>query len=646
MILVLSVFATTSSAEPVPVNSSDTLYSDTVRPTVDSAAIRFFKKRSPATDSTRPHAPLFSAQDSIVKYYLTPEKSLRRFADWSWHRDMGDFLRATPSVVLFGRQVTPSRKQAYPFGLDGNRMSFQMDNFAITPLEPNPEPDGGLAIGDLPLAPIGDVWFLAGPMAQLLGAKGSLSSLYARPWRFADSLYHTSIHAQKGAYGYSDVRGTFAKRYSDGRDITAALGYRDADGEFSGLSDESYNYFGDVIWPASDKINIHGTGYLYSKQSFDQLWPVATTQTEFRRTRFDRKLRIGVDLAADSGESTSSLYYIHERDGSYLDNGIKSRLNLTANGFSAEHRRMLGRDMLACSVDALYTLYGNGRGEKTQFASDGDIRFAQIRSGWKKSATAGFSQVKGFSLLPRASLLVTNNDSPARVSAGVSFSEQAPNLSDLYLPQNSGTLYTSAADYSEFGSSGLKKEQQLIASAAVETGSRFTFGASASVGKIWDGITWLSEAVLSGDTSASFHPSNENITFATADVALTARLADIIRWRGGAAWHRIRSNDRDSIPYAPKYNAFTGGELHINWSKTGTHLYAYGELMWTGDYYGYFGRSLGNDLTTNTKLTLEMKDFHLFFVFQNVLLREIEQREFYPTRSRVFYYGLTWWFED
>ena len=645
MILALSVF-TNASAEPVPAIFSDSVYSDTARPTVDSAAIRFFKKRSPTADSTRPHPPLFSAQDSIVKYYLTPEKSLRRFADWSYHRDMGDFLRATPSVVLFGRQVTPSRKQAYPFGLEGNRMTFQMDDFSITPLEPNPEPDGGIAMGDIPLAPIGDVWFLSGPMAQLLGAKGSLSSLYARPWRFADSLYHTSIHSQKGAYGYSDVRGTFAKRYSDGRDITAALGYRDADGEFSGLSDESYNYYGDVIWPTSDRINIHGTGYLHSKQSFDQLWPVATTQTPFRRTRFDRKLRIGVDRAGDSGKSSSSLYYIHERDGSYLDNSLKSRLNLTANGVSAEHRRMLGSDLLTCSVDALYTLYDNGRGEKTRFASDVDFRYAQIRSGWKKSATAGFSHVKGFGLLPRASLLVTNNDSPARISAGVSFSEQAPALSDINLPPNGGALYVSAADYSESGFKDIKKERQLIASASVETGSRYTLGVNASVGKIWNGIAWISEAVFGGDTSASFHPSNFNTTFATIDVAVSARLANIIRWRGGAAWHHIESAGRDSLPYAPKYNAFTGGELHINWRKTGTHLYAYGEVMWTGDYYGYFGRSLGNDLTTNTKLTLEMKDFRFFFVFQNSLLKEIEQREFYPTRSRVFYYGLTWWFED
>jgi hypothetical protein len=646
MILTVCFCATIVGAEPVPVISADSLQADTTGPIVDSSAIRYFKQGQSRVDSAVRRAPRLSVEDSIVKYYLEPEQSLRRFADWSWHRDMGDFLRATSSVVLFGRQLTPSRKQSYPFGLDGNRMAFQLDDFAITPLEPNPEPDGGLAMSDLPIAPVGDIWFLSGSMAQLVGAKGSLTSLYARPWRFADSAYHTSIHAQKGTYGYSDVRGAFAKHYSDGRDITAALGYRDADGEYTGLSDDDYNYYSDVIWPASSKIDIHGTGYLYSKRSVEQLWAAATSATTFRRTRFDRKLRIGVDLAGEGGNSASSLYYIHERDGSYIDNTITSRLNMTANGLSAKHQRMIGSDLLTVTMDALYTLYDIGRGERTRFAADADIRYVQIRTGLKTAATAGFSHVRGFGVLTRASALVTNLSGPVRISGGVSYSEQAPTLSDLYLPANSGSLYISAGDYSEIGSAELKKERQLIASASIEKGTRLSFGANAVAGKIWDGVTWVAESEFVADTSGSFHPTNVSTSFATVDLFVSARLANFFQWRGGAAWHAIESKDRDSIPYTPKYNAFTGGELHLNWSKTGTHLFAYGELMWTGQYYGYFGRVLGEDLAANTKLTLEMKDFHLFFVFQNTLLQSIEQREFYPSETRAFYYGLTWWFED
>jgi hypothetical protein len=646
IILALLLCTANTLAQQVPAIPADSLSADTARPAADSSAYRYLDERIFTPKASTPRTPRLSAQDSTVKYYLSPEKSLRRFADWSWHRDIGDFLRATPSVVLFGRQLTPSRKQAYPFGLDGNRMTFQLDDFSIAPLEPNPEPDGGMAMTDLPLAPVGDIWFLTGPMAQLFGAKGSLTSLYARPWRFSDSAYHTSIHAQKGIYGYSDVRGAFAKHYTDGRDIAAALGYRDADGEFASLSDDAYNYYSDVVWPASSKLDIHGTGYLHSKRSVEQLWPVVTSQAFFRRTRFDRRLRIGVDLAGDSGKSVSSLYYIHERDGSYLDNNIKSRLNLTVNGASAAHERMVGSGLLTTSMDALYTTYDNGGEERTRFAVDTDIQYAQITSGWKKAGTIGLSHVRGFGLLPRASALLTNLDAPLRLSTGVAYIEQVPALSDLYLPPTTGSLYISTGDYAETGSVSLKKERQLIASASIETGSRFTLGVNIAAGKIYDGVTWLAETEFVGDTSGSFHPANLTTAFATVDASVSARIANFLRWRGGAAWHNIKSKERDSTPYAPEYNAFTGGELHWNWTQTGTHLYAYGELMWTGPYHGYFGKILGEDLAANTKLTLEMKDFHLFFVFQNVFYKYIEQREFYPTQTRSFYYGLTWWFED
>ena len=83
-------------------------------------------------------------------------------------------------------------------------------------------------------------------------------------------------------------------------------------------------------------------------------------------------------------------------------------------------------------------------------------------------------------------------------------------------------------------------------------------------------------------------------------------------------------------------------ELHVYWSQRLIHFFAYGEVVYTGEYDGYDRTGLGNDPVLNLKLSFEMGSFRFHYVFQNMISRVYEQREYFQRLGRYNYWGFVW----
>ena len=102
----------------------------------------------------------------------------------------------------------------------------------------------------------------------------------------------------------------------------------------------------------------------------------------------------------------------------------------------------------------------------------------------------------------------------------------------------------------------------------------------------------------------------------------------------------------DKKPYLPDYQLFSGLELHVYWRQRLLHLYAYGEIVYSGGYDGYVQTGLGNDPVANVKISFRIKKFRMHYVVQNALNREYTSRDYITFPGRYNYYGITWNFGD
>ena len=234
------------------------------------------------------------------------------------------------------------------------------------------------------------------------------------------------------------------------------------------------------------------------------------------------------------------------------------------------------------------------------------------------------------------------------IQMSIGYAQREPSQNHLYLPFQQKTLYgTNNLEYSESGNPNLKKESQIIGGLTVEPGTADNnISFIITGGKISDAIEWSSNKSSGAVSIRHFSSVNDDISFVTASARPSLRISDFLQFSAGAAWHKYEYDSLGERPYQPEYNFFTGLELHHYWKDRLVHLYAYGELVYTGPYAGYDKQGLGKELVANAKLSLGLKDFRFHFVFQNTFDNVYEARESMTIPGRFFYYGLTWNFFD
>lgn len=620
----------------------DSLLSDTLTP-AQKAQLRFeqrFQQRQQELAEERPPAP-FAFSDSLFKYFASPRLNLRKTLDRANQHDAGDYFRPNPGYFLIDWQESPMRKTVQPYGLSGDRLAVVQGGVRRHPFEHVPEPDGLIDMNDIPTAMDGEIYLMPGAAGMLFGSDRAVAALVTRPEQFADHDAHSAFLVDKGAYGYSNARARFSRSFTDGRTIDFSLGYRNADGPgFFGGDDDAYHYTADFRLPIRDRLSARATGMLYDREGSLRIDGV-----RFDRDRFDRSLRAGLEFVSERRTTLTSVMYRHERGSDDLVRNYFAKLNYTMNGASLQRDWLTGNVMVRSAVHFDRREFDYGTGNQTRTELGGDVALATRGDGLRYGLRAGADWSEAFRLAPFASATAFYDSDRWLVMLTAGYLERAPSLLELYLPYRTGSLYAiTLPTYADRGNASLKKEKQATGSVTVEAG-----GALAACrfevtgGRIFDGIDWRnSYENINGTAVRLFEPRNGDLDFVTVTVQPQVRITDFLRLLAGGSYHYTAYDAWARPAYAPEYQAFVGGELHVFWPQRLLDFYAYGELSYIGPYEGLDGEPLGKNPVANTKLAVQMGRFRFHFAFNNVFSRVYEQREGSFFVGRYTSYGFVW----
>ncbi|MDH3889972.1 MAG: TonB-dependent receptor [candidate division Zixibacteria bacterium] len=626
---------------------------DSIEPTVDSltdsSAVASFNERYEEYKKRHvERTPSFSFFDTVVAYFASERSNVHEARSRASFHDVGDYFRSDPSYFTLDHQETPMRKTVQPFGLAGDRLNLVVNRQATHPFEHVIEPDGLIDLNDLPSSFDHDIYLLPGPVGRLLGGRQMVATLVTLPEEPSGDNPVTSISADKGDYVFSWVRGRYSRRFSRGRSMNLALGYRKADGPVSGRADDSYHYIGDMFFPIGGRHGIKAQGRLYSRDGWQDVRSDIGGQA-IPRDRFDRHATVSVERSLNEGSGRWLLGYKHLRQGSFSEGAYLSRYNQTGNGGFMAREWLSGRTAFNLRLDGDYLEYENYQDLWSKTWADFTFDMIRLGDGVRYGLSIGGRYDDDFSFLPNAAAVIHKDASGWFVSLSVGYAEREPSLSELFLPEQQAAVYNeSTRDYANVGNRELEPEKQLIGNIRAEYGSvQNAVGLDVTGGMIENGIDW--QQIQDADSIGSFtrfSPINGDVEFVSATVHQRLKYRDLATLTSGGSYHYVDYAEFEDRAYLPEYQAFAGMELHHYLQKQRIHLFAYGEVIYVGPYHGYVVQNLGEELIVNAKFSVGLTNFRFHLVFQNMLNQAYLQRDHMTFRGSFFYYGLVWNFDD
>jgi len=582
--------------------------------------------------------------DSLAAYYLASRWNLRDEIDESFYHDAGDYFKFDPSHFVVEPQATPLRKTVQPYGLMGDRLAFLVGGRSLDPFEHIVEPDGMTDLNDLPTALDHTVAILPGPTGLLFGADHSVATLLTLPKRMDSTNPYSTFLVDKGALAYSHARGRYLKDFADGRHIDMSIGYRKADGlHYNASGDDAYHYTGDFRYWLGKDWEAEAGGTLYNRHGEYVVRPEAGGE-ELKRSRFDRYGQVGISRYNDARNRRYTMVYRYLRQGSAMDGSYRTNLDQTGHGVSLAREWAGATTVFRAELTGDYLQYDSWHEKHSRLSAAASLSLARLSRPWGYALTLWQTHVEDYSLRPGAAAMLRRDAEKSWLMVSLGYSERAPSLNELFLPRQVVSLYGQPADYVDSGYSGLVPEKALQGVLEFSYGPvDRSVGVSVVGGKIWDGIDWLPEKAGS---QTAFAPANGDLEWATATAGGRLRIADFLRFNGGASYHLVDYQNVDKRPYTPEYQAFSGLELHLFWKQKLIDFYAYGELSYVAPYDGYVQSGLGDVVVTSVKLSFRMGSFRFHWILQNSLARAYFPRDYWQNYGYAAYYGFTWDFFD
>ncbi len=624
--------------------------SDTLRPVPDSAS---YKQENPE-DTTAieivPHIRAFDFDSSLSALLLNPRWDLGSELARSYFHDAGDILKFNPSNQVIFYQNSPVRTTVAPFALPGNRMNAIFDFYQLNPLGHVLEPDGRLDFNDIPTAQVQKLYNVEGPLGLALGGSNATSSLVMFPYEPDSNRIESRLVVDKGIYGYAYTKAVLANRDENGRVMRVAFGYRKANGLFTHRNDDAYHQYYELDQPLFTRLELKASVRLYHRQGAFSPRP-DSSNFFLNRERLDRDINAGLYYNHDEN-AQSSVSFRHQRSESRLsliselyernidafNNGVTSEHYQKVGRFSARARGEIGQERFYERDNGNYAERMNGYGDLLLLTGDSS----------KSLTFYGRGEVtKNFGPSPTGEITLVINSRTSSFSASAGYTTKFPRLYDLNLSVRTDPIYSNTgSDYFESGNPDIVAEKQMIGNVNIAVGQAGSdLSLAVTGGKIKDAIDWIKFDTV-GYASGGYRPANHNIDFVSTTLKQRITLGENFYWSGGGSYHYVKYSDNANPPYTPEYQTFTNLEVYYYVFPLDLHLYAYGELLYTGPYTGINGQKFGKAPVFNVKLSFRIKKFRFYYLFQNMLNREYEAREDYPLVGRNNYYGITWEFLD
>lgn len=588
--------------------------------------------------------PQFVWFDSFTVAMLSERLNYMPDIRRSFYRNAGDFFKSNPSYFTIDYQNTPVRSTVQPFGLTGNRLAVVYNGMPLRPFDHVVEPDGMIDVNDIPTASSEAVYIIPGPVSRLFGGEQTVASLITKPKRPRSTSTESTLLVDKGGFGYNFVRGRYSKLFSTGKEIDLSVEYRSSDGLNFIEDDDSYQYSGKAYFPIGKGYSLHVKGNSYRRNNSLIVFDGGIT-TDINHHRKDRTAEIALQKQNDSADSKFSIGYRYLKQTSSADRGNDLRNYYHGNGLFVSREMMAGSFLVKAEISGTDKTYFEGYSEYDRQFAKAFLSILKPSDSWSYLISAGTEYMNTYKTLPFGGIMLKHESGSHLFQTTIGYSERAPSLYELHLPELNESIYANALIYKESGNKSLVSEKQLVGSMLTELGSpKNNIRVTVTGGKILDAIDWGRE-YIAADTIL-FRPQNQDITF--SDVNLTVRLAlhDLVTLTSGGSLHWQDYELTEDKPYTPGYQMFGGAELHLFWKQKYTDLFAYGEIVFTDQYYGYDNSIMGENPVVNGKLSFHIKDFRFNLIFQNLLARIYETREGYFIPGRYTSFGFTWDFLD
>lgn len=589
-------------------------------------------------------SPSFSYFDSLVSYYLDPNWNLRDDIDRSFYHDAADYFKSDPAHFVLEPQTTPMRKTVQPFGLSGHRLGLLIGGRPLRPFEHIVEPDGLIDFNDVPTALDHTVAILPGPVGMLFGSDHSAATLLTLPKPPAGTDPESSFLVDKGSFAYSYARGRYVRNFVTGRRVDMSIGYRSADGLVFGRGDDAYHYTGNVLLPLGSRQAIRFAGRLYDRRGPYPVRPAKGGRT-VDRDRFDRSADVVFVVHNEAHTVKHEIGYSHLRQASRLNDGYRMNLNQTGHGLNLAREWMWGLTAVKTVLRGDYLKFDSWHERLDRWTGSAGLSLARLTRPVGVAIDLKQTYVKDYRFLPSASVMVRRETDRSHLMLAGAYSERAPSLYELHLPYQEADLYaTGGINYADGGYSNLVSEKQLIGSAEISLGGRANrISVTASGGRIWDGIDWLSRG--EGNLTV-FTPVNGRVDWTTVSTTTRVGLSSFLHFKGGGSYHYLDYENFADRPYSPEYQAFSGMELYLFWSQKLINLFAYGEVVYTGPYHGLQQQDLGKQAIVNIKLSFIMGHFRFHWISQNTTSQSYFPKDYWVIPGRYNSYGFTWDFID
>lgn len=600
---------------------------------------KFDHKKSEADLEAR-RRPAFSFSDSVTSRFGSERYNQKPAVDQFVFRNAGDYFRYSPQFFVQSYQESPMRTTVAPFGLPGNRITWAPNGRVVTPFEHVPVHDGMVDAEDLPTATDYSVFVIPGPIGLLYGGQEASAALLTRPVPLSSTDAQSTLMVDKGWDASSLTRGRVDKLYGDGRRVDLSVAYRKTDGRLFTRYDNAYHYTGATYLPVGTKSALQADGWLYTRNGAIAVNP-DSNGTTVPRYRFERHLNLAFVRFDSARTSRFEIGYRHARQGTHMDTMYRDWLDQTAHALTAKREWIGGAALYRVGAEIQAMQYRNRTGADDRMT--GDVSFAALKSigGWKSAATVGSRYTKSFKALPYALATTMRETSKSFLHLSVGYTERAPTQHELLLPHNISTIQ-SAGIYADIGNPGLGSEKQMIGTVYGEYGSLDdAVGLSIAGGKIADAIDWVR---LAGIDTVTHSPRNVTLTFTDVTAFARLRIADFARFHAGAGYQKVDRDDDRPRYFSPDYLGYSGLELHWHWEPKLIHFYAYGELVYTGEYAGYIDSSMGKRVVANARLSFQMAQFRFNFDFRNTVGRDFDARDGLGLNGRFFSYGFVWSF--
>ncbi len=641
--LVLAQNNKIDSVKTVTEIDSAVILNDTIVSVEDSTGTNLIKdKYSKFSKAQKQQLPFLSIYDSLLIYTLSERMNVAHEIENSYFHDVGDYLRFNPSFFVTDYQLTPMRKTVQPFGLTGSRINCFHKDKQYTPFEHLPEYGGMTDMNDFSIALNDNIYILPGPVGILLGGKTAVASIVTVPSVSLINEAVTSFKSDNGNDGYSYTRGAYKKIFKDGRKINMSVGYRDADGIVAGTDDDSYHYTGDIFYPLGYDVGLRINGQLYNREGRFGL-RLDYAGKVFTRKRFDRNIGISYVRQNDSGDVKYEIGYYHYRQGSYTDGAYETRLNQTGHGAFIDKEWIKNDKIIKAKFDTDYYIY-----DQPGVDIDRAVISFQLTGLKKYESQSWAASLSGryglhIGILPQASFVFKKENSNKLISLSAGFSSREPSLHELHKSYQIDAVYpTGTGLYAERGNHNLKAEKVFSGNILYEIGTKESrISSSITGGLIIDGIDWC----FIEDTQTGvdiYQPVNNDKTFIDVSLKGYLPLLDLFKFTAGGAYHFINNKDIDTNLYQPDYQLFASGQLHYYWKQKLIHFYAYSDLTYSGLYNGWGEREMGQNLIFNSKLTLKLKSFRFFYVFQNMFRTSYNNTDYITIPDNFLSYGIHW----